>query len=110
MNPNTYEAALDLGATPFQALWKVIIPQVKGGMVAGFILSFLLSIDDFEVSVFNLGTNGLQTLSTFIYADSRKGGLTPELRPLITIFFLIILAILIYANVKSAKQKKTSKA
>lgn len=111
MNPNTFEAALDLGATPSQALWKVIIPQIKSGMISGFALSFILSIDDFEVSVFNVGTNGLQTLSTYIYADSRKGGLTPELRPMITIMFVAVLAVLIIMNLKSNKtqQSNTSK-
>jgi len=107
MNPNTFEAALDLGATPSQALRKVILPQIKSGMVSGFLLSFILSIDDFEVSVFNVGTNGLQTLSTFIYADSRKGGLTPELRPMITITFVVILAILIIMNLRTKTNTQT---
>ncbi|MBQ7222785.1 MAG: ABC transporter permease [Bacteroidales bacterium] len=106
MNPNTYEAALDLGATPFYALRRIILPQIKSGMISGFILAFTLSIDDFEVSVFNLGTNGLETLSTFIYADSRKGGLTPELRPLSTIIFLTVLILLLIVNYRSAKANK----
>ena len=107
MDPNTFEAALDLGATPSQALRKVLLPQIRSGMISGFVLSFILSIDDFEVSVFNIGTNGLQTLSTYIYADSRKGGLTPELRPLITILFVAILAVLLIMNMKSKKTNKT---
>ncbi|MBO6068605.1 MAG: ABC transporter permease [Bacteroidales bacterium] len=108
MNPNTFEAALDLGATPSQALWKVIIPQIRSGMVSGFLLSFILSVDDFEVSVFNVGTNGLQTLSTYIYADSRKGGLTPELRPMITIMFAVILAVLIFMNLRAKKTNQSN--
>jgi spermidine/putrescine transport system permease protein len=108
MNPNTFEAALDLGATPSQALTKVVLPQIKSGMVSGFFLSFILSIDDFEVSVFNIGTNGLQTLSTYIYADSRKGGLTPELRPMITIVFVAVLAVLIIMNLKSKKTNQNN--
>ena len=82
MDPNIYEAALDLGATPFQALRKVMMPELWPGMISGFILSLTLSIDDFGVTFFTKGSNGLETLSTFIYADARKGGLTPELRPL----------------------------
>ena len=87
MNPNIYEAALDLGATPMQALWKVIIPEIRPGMISGFMLALTLSIDDFAVTVFTIGNQGLETLSTYIYADARKGGLTPELRPLSAIIF-----------------------
>lgn len=104
MNPNTYEAALDLGATPFQALWKVLVPQLRPGMVSGFFLAFTMSLDDFAVTFFTRGTIGLDTLSTYIYTDARKGGLTPELRPLMTIIFLTILAFLIIFNVRLARQ------
>lgn len=103
MNPNIYEAALDLGATPFQALRKVIIPEIRPGMVSGFILAFTLSIDDFAVTIFTIGNQGLETLSTFIYADARKGGLTPELRPLSTIIFVTVLLLLIIINVRSRR-------
>lgn len=106
MNPNLYEAALDLGATPGQAMRKVIIPEVAPGMVSGFILSLTLSIDDFGVTLFTKGSEGINTLSTYIYADARKGGLTPELRPLFTLIFLVILILLIIQNVKVAKQTK----
>ena len=106
MNPNIYEAALDLGATPWQALRKVIIPEIKPGMISGFILSFTLSIDDFAVTIFTIGTDGLETLSTYIYADARKGGLTPELRPLSTIIFVTVLVLLIIINVRSQRAQK----
>ena len=110
MNPNIYEAALDLGATPFQALRKVIIPEIKPGIISGFILSFTLSIDDFAVSLFTKGNIGLETLSTFIYSDARKGGLTPELRPLSTIIFVTVLVLLIVINRRSEKQAKRVKS
>ena len=84
LNPNIYEAALDLGATPMQALRKVLVPALRPGMISGFILSFTMSLDDFAVTFFTRGTIGLDTLSTYIYADARKGGLTPELKPLMT--------------------------
>ena len=106
MNPNIYEAALDLGATPRQALWKVMVPEVKPGMISGFILAFTMSLDDFAVTFFTRGTIGLDTLSTYIYTDARKGGLTPELRPLMTLIFLVILVLLIIINVRQDRLSK----
>lgn len=105
-NPNIYEAALDLGATPMQALWKVIIPEIRPGMISGFMLALTLSIDDFAVTVFTIGNQGLETLSTYIYADARKGGLTPELRPLSAIIFVVVLALLVVINYRAGKTKK----
>ena len=110
MNPNIYEAALDLGATPFQALRKVIIPEIKAGMISGFILAFTLSIDDFAVTIFTIGTDGLETLSTYIYADARKGRLTPELRPLSTIIFATVLFLLVVINVRTYRNEKQKEA
>lgn len=109
MNPNIYEAALDLGATPGQALRKVMIPELLPGMVSGFVLALTLSIDDFGVTFFTKGSGGLETLSTFIYADARKGGLTPELRPLFSLIFLTILILLVVMNVRAARQAKQKK-
>lgn len=106
MNPNTYEAALDLGATPAQALRMVMLPELWPGMLSGFILALTLSVDDFGVTFFTKGSGGLDTLSTFIYADARKGGLTPELRPLFTIILLVMLGVLIYINIRNNKQQK----
>ena len=106
MNPNIYEAALDLGATPAQALWKVLVPELKPGMISGFILAFTMSLDDFAVTFFTRGTIGLDTLSTYIYTDARKGGLTPELRPLMTLIFLIVLILLLVINIREMKQAK----
>ena len=106
MNPNIYEAALDLGATPFQAMRKVIMPEIRPGMISGFILAFTLSIDDFAVTIFTIGNQGLETLSTYIYADARKGGLTPELRPLSTIIFVTVLILLIIINVRARRQAR----
>lgn len=108
MSPNIYEAARDLGATQFQALRKVIIPQLVPGMISGFMLAFTMSLDDFAVTFFTRGTIGLDTLSTYIYADARKGGLTPELRPLMTIIFLVILVLLIIINLRQERLAKTT--
>ena len=106
MNPNIYEAALDLGATPGQALMKVLVPQLRPGMISGFILAFTMSLDDFVVTFFTQGTIGLETLSTFIYNDARKNGLTLELRPLMTIIFALVLILLLVINLRSGKQAK----
>ena len=103
---NTYEAALDLGATPSQAMRKVIVPQIRPGMISGFILAFTLSIDDFAVTLFTKGNGGLETLSTYIYADARKGGLTPEIRPIMTLIFIAVLILLIIINFRSIKSTK----
>lgn len=105
MNPNVYEAALDLGATPLQALYKIILPEIRPGMISGFILALTLSIDDFAVTIFTIGNEGLETLSTYIYADARKGGLTPELRPLSTIIFVTVLLLLLVINKRADKTK-----
>ena len=106
LNPNIYEAALDLGATPSQALSKVLIPQLRPGMVSGFILAFTMSLDDFAVTYFTAGSSGLETLSTYIYADARKGGLTPELKHMMTIIFLIVLLVLFFVNFRIIKKQK----
>ena len=106
LNPNIYEAALDLGATPSQALSKVLIPQLRPGMVSGFILAFTMSLVVLAVAYFTAGSSGLETLSTYIYADARKGGLTPELKPMMTIIFLIVLLVLFFVNFRIIKKQK----
>jgi spermidine/putrescine transport system permease protein len=106
MNPNIYEAALDLGATPAQALRKVLLPELLPGMISGFLLSVTLSIDDFAVTLFTKGSSGIDTLSTYIYADARKGGLTPELRPLSAIIFVAILALLLVINYRENRRNR----
>ena len=107
MNPNIYEAALDLGAKPSQALWKVLVPELRPGMISGFLLAFTMSLDDFAVTFFTRGTIGLDTLSTYIYTDARKGGLTPELRPLMTIIFLLVLVLLVVFNIRQNRAAKS---
>ncbi|MEG1805017.1 MAG: ABC transporter permease [Clostridia bacterium] len=104
MDNSVYEAALDLGATPMRALWKIVIPEIMPGVISGFLLAFTLSIDDFVITVFNNGS--FQTLSTFIYADARKGGLTPSLRALSTLIFVFVLALLLIVNIRSRRAEK----
>lgn len=84
-NKSTYEAALDLGASPLYAFWKVIFPDIMPGVVSGFLLSFTMSLDDFVITYFTKGP-GVDTLSTKIYAEVRKG-IKPEMYSLSTILF-----------------------
>ena len=84
----------------------VMLPELWPGMLSGFILALTLSVDDFGVTFFTKGSGGLETLSTFIYSDARKGGLTPELRPLFTIILLVMLVGLIIINIRNSKHEK----
>ena len=107
MNPNIYEAALDLGATPMQALRKVIIPEILPGMISGFMLAVTLSIDDFAVTVFTIGNEGLGNIFPPIFMRMHgKEGLTPELRPLSTIIFVLVLVLLVIINRRAGKKKE----
>lgn len=110
LNPNLYEAGLDLGAGPLRTLFTVIVPQLVGGMISGFALAFTLSLDDFVVTNLNKGTNGVNTISTYVYASLRRN-LDPAIRALSTILFVSVLAVLIIVNVvKKSKAKKSEKA
>ena len=116
MDPSLYEAALDLGTTPTKAIHKVIIPQIVPGIISGFVLAFTLSLDDFIVTAFTRGPGLLsgegqiETLSTLIQAKIKKGAVPPEMRPLTTFIFLIVVTIVIvrsiYVNVKAKKANK----
>jgi spermidine/putrescine transport system permease protein len=81
-----------------------MLPELRPGMISGFILAFTLSIDDFVVTLFTIGNEGLETISTYIYADARKGGLTPALRPLSAIIFVTVLVLLIIINQRASKK------
>jgi spermidine/putrescine transport system permease protein len=100
---NLVKAALDLGATPAYAMRKVIIPQIKPGITAGFLLAFTMSIDDFVISFFNSGS-GVTNLSIEIYSMARRG-LKPEINALSTLMFITILLLLFLANRKDIMAK-----
>lgn len=109
MDPNIYEAALDLGATPNKALTKVILPEVVPGIISGFILSVTLSLDDYIITAFTRNT-AYQTLSTYVYGvTSKKGNLPPSLRALTTIITLLALLVLLIANMNSKRSTKEKK-
>jgi spermidine/putrescine transport system permease protein len=106
MDPNIYEAALDLGAVPSKALRSIILPEIMPGVFSGFILSITLSLDDYIITAFTRDT-AFQTLSTYVYGvTSKKGALPPSLRALTTIITLIALLILVIVNVKSKEEAK----
>ncbi|WP_207640647.1 ABC transporter permease [Alkaliphilus transvaalensis] len=96
LNKHLYEAALDLGASPLYALRKIIIPEIKPGIITGLLLAFTLSIDDFVISFFTTGS-GVANLSITIYSMARRG-INPKINALSTIMFLSVLTLLIIVN------------
>lgn len=99
MPKDTVEAAMDLGATPFMAFWKVVLPEIKPGVIAGALIAFTLSIDDFVISFFTTG-GGVQNLSISIYAMARKG-ISPKINALSTLMFLAVIILLLLVNKRS---------
>lgn len=97
-NRSTYEAALDLGASPFRAFMQVILPDIMPGVLSGFLLAFTMSLDDFVITHFTKGP-GIDTLSTKIYTEVRKG-IKPEIYALSTLLFVTVLVLLILVNYK----------
>ena len=106
-----YAAALDLGCNPFQAFYKVVLPEIMPGVITGFLMAITYSLDDFVVSYFTAGN--VQTLSITIYSMVKKR-VSPEINALSTIMFVIVLLVLLITNIRSiqkenAKQKKMMK-
>ena len=117
MDPSLYEAALDLGASPTQALFKVIVPEIMPGVMSGFLLSITLSLDDFIVTAFTRGSGllsgskNIETLSTLVQAKIKKGPIPPEMRALTTILFVAVIAAVICITLYRRHQdKKTNLA
>lgn len=106
LNPNLYEAGLDLGAGPIKTLWKVMLPQLLPAMISGFALAFTLSLDDFVVTKFVNGN--VPTISTYLYNKLTKKGVQPVLRALSSLIFFVVLAILIVINILSRKRAKAA--
>ncbi len=97
-----YEAALDLGCTPMQAIEKVVIPDIMPGIISGLILAFTLSIDDFVISFF--AGNGVDNLSMYIYASARRG-VNPALS---TIIFVPVVALLLIVNLRGIREERNA--
>ena len=104
---NITDAALDLGATPFYAMRKVILPQIKPGIFAGLLIAFTMSIDDFVISFFTTGP-GVSNLSIQIYSMARKG-IKPEINALSTLMFVTVLILLLIVNRKEFTSKGEKK-
>ncbi len=99
MNPNMYEAALDLGCRPMKAIAKVIVPEISQGIVTGALLSFTMSIDDFIISYFTGGT--ASNLSMIVFGSAKRG-VSPSMYALSALMFLVILTLLVIINRRSS--------
>ncbi len=97
MDPFLYEAAQDLGCSPFRAFFKVVLPEIMPGVVSGFLMSFTYSLDDFIISYFTCGAS-TQTLPITIYSMTRRK-VSPEINALSTLIFLVVVIVLILKNV-----------
>ena len=106
-NKYTYEAALDLGASPVYAFFKVVMPDILPGIFSGFLLAFTMSLDDFVITHFTTGA-GVHTLSTKIYSEVRKG-IKPEMYALSTLLFVSVLFLLILVNTAPQDNTKSRK-
>ena len=106
-NKYTYEAALDLGASPIYAFFKVVMPDIFPGICSGFLLAFTMSLDDFVITHFTTGA-GVHTLSTKIYSEVRKG-IKPEMYALSTLLFISVLFLLILVNTAPEENAKRPK-
>ncbi len=107
-NKYTYEAALDLGASPIYAFFKVVFPDIFPGVCSGFLLAFTMSLDDFVITHFTTGA-GVHTLSTKIYSEVRKG-IKPEMYALSTLLFVTVLFLLIVVNSAPQDEQSSKKA
>lgn len=105
-NRYTYEAAMDLGASPVKAFFKVVFPDIVPGVLSGFMLAFTMSLDDFVITHFTKGP-GIDTLSTKIYTEVRKG-IKPEIYALSTIMFVTVLVLLILVNYSPKEEEETT--
>lgn len=98
----TYEAAMDLGASPVYAFFKVIFPDILPGILSGFLMSFTMSLDDFIITHFTRGA-GINTLSTLIYSEVRRG-INPSMYALSTVIFITVLILLLISNFAPKKK------
>ena len=108
-NKNTYEAALDLGASHFYAFRKVIFPDIFPGILSGFLMAFTMSLDDFVITEFTKPSEGtdFQTISTYVQGTLAKGSVPIQIRSFTTLIFLLIVAVMIgYTIVNNRKAKK----
>lgn len=103
----SYDAALDLGASPLYAFFKVVLPDILPGVLSGFLLAFTMSLDDFIITHFTRGA-GIDTISTLVYSEARKG-IKPSMYALSTLIFVTVFVILVFANFAPGALEKTKK-
>ena len=108
LNKHMYEAALDLGAKPLYAFFRVILPEIMPGVVTGFLLAFTLSLDDFVISFFTTGS-GVSTLSITVYSMARLG-ISPKINALSALMFIVVLVLLLIVNKRSSSGNKNGAA
>ena len=108
MDPNLFEAAQDLGCSPFTALRKVILPEIMPGVVSGFLMSFTFSLDDFVISYFTSGSTS-QTLPITIYSMTRRK-ISPEINALSTLIFVVVVIVLVVKHIIETKQEQRNRA
>ncbi len=106
MDPHLYEAAQDLGCSPFQAFCKVILPEIMPGIISGFLMAFTYSLDDFVISYFTSGSTS-QTLPITIYSMTRRK-ISPEINALSTLIFVAVLVILVVKNILESRAARKS--
>lgn len=104
MDPHLYEAAQDLGCSPFKAFRKVVLPEIMPGVISGFLMSFTYSLDDFVISYFTSGSTS-QTLPITIYSMTRRK-VSPEINALSTLIFITVVIVLIVKNFVENKAAK----
>ncbi|MBR4002808.1 MAG: ABC transporter permease [Clostridia bacterium] len=107
LDPNVYEAGLDLGATPSKTLWKVMVPQLLPAILSGFALAFTISLDDFTISTFV--SSSVDTIPQYLYNKLKFKGVMPVLRALSTLILVVAFVILITINLVQNKKKKEKK-
>ena len=105
LDNNLYEAAVDLGARPWEAFKKVVLPEIMPGIITGLLMAFTLSIDDFVISFFTTG-NGVSNLSIYVYTTAKR--LNPKINALSTVMFLVIMLLLFVINKRTSKDKDSN--
>ena len=108
MDKNLVDAAQDLGCTWMQAFWKVVLPEIKPGVVSGMLIAFTMSVDDFVISYFTAGSSA-STLAMEVYGMTKKR-ISPKINAISTLLFITVLILLVIVNIREARQEKALKA
>ena len=108
MDKNLVDAAQDLGCTWMQAFWKVVLPEIKPGVVSGALIAFTMSVDDFVISYFTAGSSA-STLAMVVYGMTKKR-ISPKINAISTLLFITVLILLVIVNIREARQERALKA